>query len=253
MTKRLWIFDFDGTLSEFVADRGLAALLPEARSLLNRLKSMPATTVAIISSRKLDDIVSRVDVSGIYLGGSCGLFWRTPHGDTLSPPESLLAKIRERRNCIMPDLVRLFYDTPVELEDKSWAVTAHLRDTPPNQRDYFAGELVEYCAQRRLFHSAGQLSLEVSFDEEVRKVNGLKRLLAVIGDDYEPHHIIYAGDDENDAQAIKWLTSLGGAAFTVGAKIAVPDVESVASPKALVQRVTEIIATIEQDKIEERS
>lgn len=249
----MWVFDFDGSLSEFVADRSLAALLPEAKSLLNRLSRMPETTVAVISSRKLDDIVGRVDVPGIYLGGSCGLFWRMPGGDLLSPPESLLARIRERRDWIMPDLVDLFCDTPVELEDKSWAVTAHLRNTPPNQRDYFAGELVEFCVQHGLFHSAGQLSLEVSFDEEVRKVNGLKRLLAVVGNDFDLQRVTYAGDDENDAEAIRWLISKGGVALTVGAKIAVPDVESVASPKALIQRLTVVVDSIEREKIEERS
>lgn len=251
--KRLWVFDFDGSLSEFVADRTAASLLPEARILLSRLSRSAGATVAVISSRTLSDLIKRVDVPDIYLGGSSGLFWVTPHGITLSPPKSILARIEASRSTILPQYIALLKDTPVELEDKDWAVTAHLRNTPPNQRELFAAQIIEFCIQHGLPHSAGQLAIEVSFDEEVRKVSGLRRLLSIVDKKYEPHQVVYAGDDENDAEAMAWLTSEGGVAFAVGTKILVPDAESVSDPVALVQRINEILAGYYRKTAEGRS
>ena len=188
--KQLWVFDFDGSLSEFVADRTAAMLLPEAHQLLQQLMKSQSNRVAIISSRTLADLVGRVDIPGVYLGGSCGLFWLTPHGHTISPSQVLLARIASHRSRILSGLIDLLESLGVEIEDKNWAVAAHLRNIPPSERDLLAEQIIEFCKQHQLLHSAGQLSLEVSFDAEVRKVSGLKRLLTLIDKKFEPSNVI---------------------------------------------------------------
>ena len=57
--ERLWIFDFDGTLSPLVPDRDAAALLPEGREMLSALVRLPRQGVAVLSSRLLDDLIPK--------------------------------------------------------------------------------------------------------------------------------------------------------------------------------------------------
>jgi len=76
--RRLWVFDFDGTLSPLVPDRAVARLHRASLALLKDLAAEPRDRVAVLSSRTLDDIVPRVPVPQAYLGGGCGLEWRTP-------------------------------------------------------------------------------------------------------------------------------------------------------------------------------
>src|SRR3972149_2640835 len=78
--RRLWVFDFDGTLSPLVPDRTVARLHPASLALLKDLVADPRDRVAVLSSRTLEDIVPRVPVPQVYLGGGCGLAWRIPGG-----------------------------------------------------------------------------------------------------------------------------------------------------------------------------
>lgn len=251
--KQLWVFDFDGSLSEFVANRTAATLLPEAHQLLQQLMKPPSNRVAIISSRTLADLIGRVDIPGVYLGGSCGLFWLTPHGHTISPSQVLLARIALHRSRILSGLIDLLESLGVEIEDKNWAVAAHLRNIPPSERDLLAEQIIEFCKQHQLLHSAGQLSLEVSFDAEVRKVSGLKRLLTLIDKKFEPSNVIYAGDDENDAEAMAWLLSQEGAAIAVGNRITVAGADSVADPLSLILHIREMLGNFDSNTVQERS
>jgi hypothetical protein len=50
---------------------------------------------------------------------------------------------------------------------------------------------------------------------------------------------VYAGDDENDAVAIRWVLSKGGAGFVVGNRISVPRARSVKGPADLARAVRE--------------
>ncbi|MCE5263636.1 MAG: trehalose-phosphatase, partial [Deltaproteobacteria bacterium] len=64
----LWFFDFDGTISEFVSRSAEAEIHPACRDLLGDLAALSLQRVAILSSRSLDDLISRVDIPGVFLG-----------------------------------------------------------------------------------------------------------------------------------------------------------------------------------------
>ena len=49
--------------------------------------------------------------------------------------------------------------------------------------------------------------------------------------------IVYVGDDENDAVAIRWVLSKGGAGFVVGNRISVPHARHVEGPAGLARAV----------------
>ena len=50
---------------------------------------------------------------------------------------------------------------------------------------------------------------------------------------------MYAGDDENDAVAIRWVLSKGGAGIVVGNRITVPRARHVEGPADLARAVRE--------------
>ncbi|CAG0975803.1 partial Trehalose-phosphate phosphatase, partial [Anaerolineae bacterium] len=65
--------DYDGTLSELVANPSLALANPRALAALARCVSMPWTSVAIISGRSLEDLRTRLgDVRPHFIAGSHG-------------------------------------------------------------------------------------------------------------------------------------------------------------------------------------
>jgi len=58
--------------------------------------------------------------------------------------------------------------------------------------------------------------------------------------DLSRDRIVYAGDDENDAVAIRWVLSKGGAGFVVGNRISVPQARHVEGPADLARAVRQL-------------
>src|SRR3970282_1740982 len=100
--RSLWVFDFDGTLSPIVPDRTEARLHRECERMLRFLARSPWTRVAVLSSRRLDDIVSRVPVPGIFIGGASGLEWRLPGGHRIGPGAASESLLAARRRAVFP-------------------------------------------------------------------------------------------------------------------------------------------------------
>jgi hypothetical protein len=58
--------------------------------------------------------------------------------------------------------------------------------------------------------------------------------------DLSRNRIVYAGDDENDAVAIRWVLSKGGEGFVVGNRISVPQARHVDGPADLARAVRQL-------------
>lgn len=80
VVPRLWVIVRDGTLSPLVQEWRDARILPQARDLLRKLAAKPGERVALLSSRVLDDLITRVDVRGVCLGGASSVEWLLPGG-----------------------------------------------------------------------------------------------------------------------------------------------------------------------------
>ena len=77
----LVLSDLDGTLAR-LEDVPDAVVLPgEVREVLEDLKANGSATVGVISGRKIEDVVARVGVSGIWYVGNHGFELRTPAGE----------------------------------------------------------------------------------------------------------------------------------------------------------------------------
>jgi trehalose 6-phosphate phosphatase len=67
----------------------------------------------------------------------------------------------------------------------------------------------------------------------VSKSFGLRRLCRLLKFDPSSDRLCYAGDDENDAVAMKWVLKKGGTAFVVGGRVRVRGALPVDDPAAL--------------------
>jgi trehalose-phosphatase len=235
--RRLWVFDFDGTLSRIVPDRRDALLDPECEAMLRFLQGSPWNQVAVISSRTLDDLASRVPLPMLPIGGGSGLEWELPGGYRACPgrvAEELLEKNRRSVAAILEELAAV---PGVEIEDKRWSVAIHF------------GNARQKCFRKRtalLQRLRDQPGIKVYRGHEVaevplvtggNKAAGVRRLCQLIGWDYQRDRILYAGDDENDATAIRWVLEQGGTAFVVGNRISDPGAGHAEGPAGLAASV----------------
>lgn len=234
--QRVWIFDFDGTLSRLVPDRDAAVILPEAADLLRALAGMPRQAVAVLSSRRLDDLAARVDVPGLYLGGGSGAEWLLPGGERRTA-DSKTRRLQHVRSVVMPELDRLREIPGVDLEDKNWSVAVHVRQAVPDDRPKvlsFLEALVRTTGIRLL---RGPEVLEIQLLPEIDKLFGTVVLCEMLHHVPAQGSLVYAGDDENDAMAMEWVIRKGGQALFVGSEPMIPGARLVDDPAALAEEV----------------
>jgi trehalose-phosphatase len=236
----LWVFDFDGTLSPLVPDRNSARLHPASRSLLKELAADPLNLVAVLSSRALGDLAARVRVPGLFLGGGSGIEWRLPTGHRISPGNSAERKLDEAREAVSTALARISAFPGVELEDKRWSAAVHFRNVLPEAMSMLYPLLQELKNHQGIRVFEGPFVAEVQFLPSVNKSFGIRRLCRILKFDPSAGRILYAGDDENDALAMKWVTSRKGTAIAVGGRVRMPGVLVVDGPAALSRAVREL-------------
>jgi len=238
--RSLWVFDFDGTLSPIVPDRNEARLHRECERMLRFLSRSPWNRVAVLSSRTLDDVVSKVPVPGIFVGGASGLEWRLPGGHRIGPGAASEALLAARRRAVFPLFEEIASVPGVEIEDKGWSVAIHYRNASPRS---FRRRVI---LLQRLRNRKG---VKVFREPEVVEVQmlgyggksaGVRRLCRITEWDPSRDRIVYAGDDENDAVAIRWVLSKGGDGIVVGNRITVPQARHVEAPPDLVGAVRDL-------------
>lgn len=231
--RDLWVFDFDGTLSPIVPDRDTALLHPDCRELLVDLVADPASRVVILSSRRLGDLVSRVPIPGLIIGAESGLDWRMADGTTRYQEGRPAKAMLRGRQSAAPLLERAAALPGVEIENKHWSATVHYRRLVKEYLPALQGILAEIkgCSAVELFH--GPEAADVRFLPGTDKAFGLRRLCRLRRWDPLKLRLVYAGDDENDATAMRWVLSLGGSVFDVGGRAGVPAARVVHDPPAL--------------------
>jgi hypothetical protein len=82
----------------------------------------------------------------------------------------------------------------------------------------------------------------------VSKSFGLRRICRILGFDPSKDRVLYAGDDENDAVAMRWVLRKGGIAFSVGGAARAPGARVVENPAALARAVAELAGIDPQRK-----
>lgn len=245
--RRLWVFDFDGTLSSLVPDRNAARLHPASRVLLKDLAKDPRNRIAVLSSRSLDDLSSRLPIPGLFLGGVSGLEWRLPAGHRIRPGDAAERKLEEVRESVLPELARLSAFPGVDLEDKRWSVAVHFRRVLPEALSMLRPLILDLKSRGGIRIFEGPAVADVQFFPSANKSFGVRRLCGVLKLDPAAGPIFYAGDDENDAMAMRWVISKKGKAVVVGDRIRVRGARYVDGPPDLARVVREMAGSAAPD------
>jgi len=238
--RRFWVFDFDGTLSAMVPDRDAAELHPECQALLETLSGKEGNFVAVLSSREIDDLASRVPLPDVILGGASGLAWRFPGGVRLLPGDPVEKRRVKVRKTLAPILNRLSAYPGVEVEDKGWSVAVHYRQVFPDATPMLEPLLAELGGTPGTRMYRGTYAVEVQLFPNVSKSFGVRRLCRLLKFDPANDRILYAGDDDNDAVAMRWVLKKGGIALSVGGRVRVRGVRPVDDPAALARAVRDL-------------
>jgi len=233
----IWAFDFDGTISSIVSDRSAARLDPECQDLLADLSADPNQVVAIVSSRHIDDLRSRVPISDVVLAGSSGLEWIIPGGQRIAPNDLAMDRLGKERARILPGLKMLESIEGVEIEDKEWSVAVHYRKVADAQRSTVADEIGKLKETLSISPHFGPDVAEVQFLPDVSKEIAVKLLSKMFKSKSRKRPLVFAGDDQNDAQAMQWVLSHGGSAYVVGGHISVLGAQNVGSPSELARTI----------------
>jgi trehalose 6-phosphate phosphatase len=235
--RSLWVFDFDGTLSRIVPDRRAAWLDAECERMLRFLQASPWNQVAVISSRTLDDLASRIPVPMMPMGGASGMEWELPGGYRSRPEPTVVEMLARNRRAVGALLNEFAAISGVEIEDKGWSVAIHFRDATSKsfRRRTVLLQRLRTVPGIRVYR--GHEVVEVPLLSGGNKAAGVRRLCQLIGWDFSRDRLVYAGDDENDATAIRWVLGRGGAAIVVGNRISDPGAGCAEEPADLAAAV----------------
>jgi trehalose 6-phosphate phosphatase len=236
---RLWIYDFDGTLSPIVKERSAAAILPEAKETLIELVRFQGQHVAVLSSRMLGDLVPRVTVPGLYLGGGSGAEWLMPDGRKVIT-EGKLEPLLKARSRVLEALKTVGTIPGVDVEDKKWSFAVHVRGVLLDDQASIFNSLTELARTEGIRILRGPEVFEVQMLPEIDKLFGVKTLCSLIGFTPESVRIVYSGDDENDAVAMEWVIRHGGVAFSIGSTPLVQGAIPVDNPEEMVKEVRKL-------------
>lgn len=232
-SRSLWVFDFDGTLSPIVPERDEARLHRDCERMLRYLARSPWNRVAVLSSRTLDDIVSRVSIHGVIVGGASGLEWQFPDRRRVGPSSRVKALLSEKRRAVAPLFEEMAAIPGVEIEDKGWSFAIHYRNASPRSYRRRVSLLQRLRNRKGIKVFRGPEVVEVQILAGGGKSAGVRRLCRLSEWDPMKDRIVYAGDDENDAVAIRWVQSKGGTGIVVGNRITVPGAYQVENPAGL--------------------
>ncbi len=214
--KRLWLFlDYDGTLADFAPAPAHIEPDREIVDLLTHLSGLSMIRVAVISGRRLSDVQTLLPVPGIFLAGVYGVEVQAPTGEIIRRVEyERVRPLLERLKPLWTGLIASQSD--FYLEDKGWSLALHT----PVDRDAET-ELVLSAARQV---AGGEVPLK-----QFRWIGGHKFLeIAPVEAhkgatvDYLLHsfpwpeaHLLYIGDDDQDAQAFEFIHVNGGIAILV--------------------------------------
>lgn len=207
-------FDYDGTLTP-IRDRPEEVATPdEVAEALTELAARPATRVAVVSGRRLEELEERLP-EGLWLVGCHGLEMRDPDGrrdrgwtgngatvSAISIPA--LRRLAERFERCVPGL---------RLEDKGSALALHTRGVVGEHgRDaarVFAGAAAG-CRGVRVIEGKEVVEVVPEEASKGRAVARLRERLAPGGP------VIFAGDDTTDEDAFEALTGPDAVTVLVG-------------------------------------
>jgi trehalose 6-phosphate phosphatase len=218
--EHLWLFlDYDGTLADFAPTPEVVRPDAELVELVGRLARHPGLRVAIVSGRRLSDLLSLLPVPGILLAGTYGIELVTTEGVHIDRLD--LKALRPTLEALKPQWAALIAGRPgFFLEDKGWALALHARfaaDAEADRTMSSARRLAEAAMARAdpgQFHLVdGHRFLEFG-PPSAEKGSAVTKLLDRCP--WPGALPLYLGDDDRDEEVFKVVKGRGGIGVLVG-------------------------------------
>ena len=137
------------------------------------------------------------------------------------------------RQRVLPVLASIRQIPGVEIEDKTWSAAVHFRKVATEDRVSVARELDNLHIHHSVSFHYGPDVAEIQFLGEVIKEIAPKTLIKLFGHRPTGRNLVYSGDDQNDAQAMRWVLDRNGIVYAVGDRISVTGANVVADPTDL--------------------
>jgi trehalose-phosphatase len=190
-------FDFDGTLSDIVADPAAATLVPGADKALQSLAAL--YPVAVLSGRDLANVRSRIGIPGLWYAGSHGFEMIAPDGshhqnEVAASAVPILARAAEELSSELAEI------PGVAVEHKRFAVAVHYRNAAPPAAAAVTAAVHRAGAGHGLRVTAGRKVVELRPKLDWDKGKTLEWITDRIAGQ-EPLLPIYIGDDLTDEDA----------------------------------------------------
>ncbi|MET0735697.1 MAG: trehalose-phosphatase [Microbacterium sp.] len=205
-TERLLVaLDFDGTVALLGDDPMKARMIPAARTAIERLATLPDTTVAFVSGRSLGDlreIAEHLDDSPYLLAGSHGAeFWVPGEGALEPEPDDVDAELRDRLFQRVTEATAGMEGVWIEPKTFGFAVHTRVADRRTAQ---IANDAIDGIIEVEAPHwrrRTGKNIVEFAFRHE-----GKDSAVATLRERLGATAVLFAGDDVTDEDA---LLSLG--------------------------------------------
>lgn len=202
----LLLFDFDGTLCPFHSDPDAVHLTDTVRGFLGTLAGDAASTLGIISGRRLPDLHQRARISrDVYLAGFHGLEIEAPGAAFMHPDAAaatpLMRSVGEVVSAQLSALPGVF------IEDKVFSIALHYRDAVEPVRtvaqERFLSAARAHLEAGRLRLLPGACVLELLPGVSWNKGHALEWIRERVESLHGPTFSVYVGDDVTDEDAFR--------------------------------------------------
>jgi len=200
--------DFDGTLADLSRVPSEAFLSDEVRGEFEQIGSVPSVSLGVVSGRRLVDVAERVGPAAEFVAGLHGLEITGPdaafHHYALDAVEPVIAQLAETAGR------ELAWCPGCLLENKTYALTCHVRRVPPELADR-ALEEFEALAEplleaRALKLLTGAKAMELLPAVDWHKGRAVAWIRARVASRVDlPVSVVYLGDDRTDEDAFTAL------------------------------------------------
>lgn len=197
--------DFDGTLAPIVDDPTASTLSPSVRVVLEKFASAPSVAPAVVSGRKRDDLMQRVDVDGVAYAGNHGLELSCGGVETVHP-EAASQQSTVGRLC--ETISERVEDVPgCTVENKGITATVHFRRAPDDAVPFVVSAVEDAVSTVDSVElTEGKQIRELRPSVEWDKGEAMRLLSAETPSDWRS---IYIGDDTTDEDAFRAINPDG--------------------------------------------
>jgi trehalose-phosphatase len=204
----LLLTDFDGTLADLAPTPDEAALSETVRAEIDALAALRSVTFGVVSGRRLTDVSRRVGSAPEFVAGLHGL-------EITGPGTAFHHYALESVGAVIGSLMfaaarQLAWCPGLLLEDKTYALTCHVRLSPPDLGERALEEfeaLAEPLLEARvlkLLTGAKAMELLPAVDwHKGRACEWIRGRVRVTTD--RPVAVVYLGDDRTDEDAFAAL------------------------------------------------